>query len=171
MENFETTSVAPAKPKRPTFLTVLCILTFIGSGFGIINGTSSYLTADAAAGVAQAAMEDAREKIENESSNPGAQIAEKMLAGASDMFTPENIKKNASFSIVASVFTLIGAILMFGLKKTGYWSYILGTLIGIVAPFVVYGGGNLLTILTSSGIAFIGVLFVVLYGLNFKHLR
>lgn len=25
------------KPVRPTFLTVLCILTFIGSGWGLIN--------------------------------------------------------------------------------------------------------------------------------------
>lgn len=171
MENFETVSAASAKPQRPTFLTVLCILTFIGSGWGIVTGISSYFTANAAAGVAQAAMEDAREKIENETSNAGSQMAEKMLAGVSDMYTPERIKKNALFSIAASVFTLLGAILMFGLKKTGYWTYILGTLIGIIAPFVVFGGGNLITIISSSAIAFVGIIFVILYGLNFKYLK
>jgi len=171
MENFQTTPVAPAKPQRPTFLTVLCILTFIGSGWGIVSGISSYITANATAGVAQAAMDDAREDIQNESSNAGTQMAEKMLSGVSDMLKPENIKKNALFSIVASVFTLLGGILMFGLKKTGYWVYILGTLIGIVGPFMVYGGANFVTILSSSMIAFFGVLFVILYGLNVKHLR
>ena len=32
---------------RPTFLTVLCILTFIGSGFGILGALYNYGTADA----------------------------------------------------------------------------------------------------------------------------
>ncbi|MGN6438320.1 MAG: hypothetical protein ACTHMM_17390 [Agriterribacter sp.] len=161
----------PVKPKRPTFLTVLCILTFIGSGWGIISGVSSYITANATAGMAQAAMEDAKEDIQNEDSNAGTQMAEKMLSGMSDMLKPENIKKNALFSTVASVFTLLGGILMFGLKKTGYWVYILGTLIGIIGPFIVFGGGNFISILSSSMMAFVGILFVVLYGLNFKYLR
>jgi len=34
-ENYET--VQPVAVKRPTFLTVLCILTFVGSGIGIIT--------------------------------------------------------------------------------------------------------------------------------------
>ncbi|HRN56170.1 MAG TPA: hypothetical protein PLL71_06945 [Agriterribacter sp.] len=159
-----------AKPSRPAFLTVLCILTFIGSGWGIISGITSYLSANATSGIAQAAMEDAREKIEEEN-NAGSQFAEKILSGTSEMLRPENLKKSALFSIVASVFTLLGGILMFGLKKTGFYSYVLGTAIGIAGPFIAFGGGNFLTILSSSFIAFIGILFVVLYGLNVKHLR
>lgn len=161
----------PVKPQRPTFLTVLCILTFIGSGWGIVSNIGTYITANATAGAVQAAMDDAKDNIQNEESNAGTQMAEKMLSGVSDMMRPENIKKNALFAIVASVFTLLGGILMFGLKKTGYWVYILGTLIGIVGPFVAYGGGNLITIASSSAIAFVGILFVVLYGLNFKYLK
>lgn len=33
----ETLDTTTTTPKRPTFLTVLCILTFIGSGWGIIS--------------------------------------------------------------------------------------------------------------------------------------
>ena len=37
-ENYETVApVTPVTVQRPTFLTVLCILTFIGSGWGILS--------------------------------------------------------------------------------------------------------------------------------------
>lgn len=162
----------PEKRTRPTFLTVLCILTFIGSGWGIISGFTSYASANLTAGLTQTAMEDAQRELENqEISNSGTAMANQMLAGMSDVLNPENIRKNAMFSIVSCVFTLLGAILMFRLSKTGFWLYILGTLIGIVAPFVVYGPSNFVTIISSSAIAFFGILFVVLYGLNLKHLK
>ncbi|MEJ7675113.1 MAG: hypothetical protein WKF59_21025 [Chitinophagaceae bacterium] len=32
--------------ERPLFLKVLCILTFIGSGYGIINGVVTYFKAN-----------------------------------------------------------------------------------------------------------------------------
>lgn len=171
MENFQSDQPAvPVIPSRPPFLTILCILTFIGSGWGIISGVSGYFTANATAGVAQAAVDDAREEIENKGI-AGSTFAEKVLSGTSEMLQPEKLKKNALFSIVASVFTLLGGILMFGLNKTGFYSYILGTAIGVAGPFVAFGGGNVMTILSSSFTAFIGILFVILYGLNVKHLR
>ncbi|MDA8886218.1 hypothetical protein N9I68_01420 [Bacteroidia bacterium] len=40
-------------PQRPTFLTVLCILTFIGSGYGIFQGITSYATAETAAAASE----------------------------------------------------------------------------------------------------------------------
>jgi uncharacterized membrane protein (DUF2068 family) len=173
MENYQPTpEVSAAKPARPTFLTVLCILTFIGSGWAIVSGISTYLTANATAGVAEAAMQDAREQIANAGeSNAGSKMAEKMLSGASDVLKPENLKKSALFSIVAAVFTLLGAVLMFQLKKTGFWLYVLGTIISIVGPFVIFGAANLITMLSTIGTAFIGIIFVVLYALNLKHLR
>ncbi len=162
----------PVKPVRPTFLTVLCILTFIGSGWGIISGFTSYASANLTAGLTQTAVEDAQRELEKEEvSNAGTQMANQIFAGMSDLLNPENIRKNAIFSIVSCVFTLLGAILMFRLSKTGFWLYLLGTLIGIVAPFIVYGGSNIFSILTSSAFAFFGILFVVLYGLNLKHLK
>ena len=44
MENpFETQAT---RAKRPTFLTVLCILTFIGSGWGVLGSIFNFFTAD-----------------------------------------------------------------------------------------------------------------------------
>lgn len=163
-------SAGTGKPARPTFLTILCILTFIGSGWGIISGITGYLSADATSGITQAAMQDAREQLEDEG-NPAANITEKIFSGTSEMMMPANLKKNAVMGIVASICTLLGGILMFKLKKNGYYVYILGTLIGIAAPFVAFGAGNFIAIITTSMIAFFGIAFVILYGLNFKHLQ
>ena len=172
MENYlsslETTQ--PSKSTRPTFLTVLCILTFIGSGWAIFSGVSSYLTADTTADIARAAMQDAQDKMQS-ADDSGTKIAEKMLSGVSDVLKPENLKKSALFSIIASVFTLVGAILMFQLKKTGFWIYVAGIVITIVAPAIIFGAGNLVSMMSTIGSAFIGIVFIVLYALNLKHLK
>lgn len=171
MENILPEQPAGAgKPARPTFLTVLCILTFIGSGWGIISGITGYLSADATSGITQAAMQDAREQLEDED-NPAANLTEKIFSGTSEMMVPANLKKNAVMGMIASIFTLLGGVLMFKLKKNGYYSYILGTLIGIAAPFVAFGTGNIIAIASSSMVALFGIAFVILYGLNFKHLQ
>jgi uncharacterized MnhB-related membrane protein len=64
---------------------------------------------------------------------------------------------------------LIGAIMMWNLRKIGFWIYVLGTVIGIVAPLIIYSG-NLIGAISSIGIGFFGVLFVVLYAINKKQL-
>lgn len=172
MENYlNSLEQAPVKPIRPTFLTVLCILTFIGSGYGIFSGITGYFTADTAAGVTQAAMEDAKDEITGSSSDAGTKMAEKMLSGMSEMMNPENLKKNALFTLIASILTLIGAILMFQLKKPGFWMYVLGTIISVAAPFAIFGAGNIISMGIALFAAFIGILFVILYALNLKYLK
>lgn len=173
MENFQTPPTeVTVKPARPTFLTVLCILTFIGSGWGIVSGFTSYMSANVTSELTRASMQDAQDQISSAGdSNAGTRMAEKMLSGVGDALKPENIKKSAIFSIIAAVFTLLGGILMFQLKKVGFWVYVLGTAISIAGPLIVFGAGNFISMAATAGAAFIGVIFVVLYGLNLKHLR
>ncbi|MCC6289020.1 MAG: hypothetical protein IT249_14140 [Chitinophagaceae bacterium] len=172
MENYmNSLEQPPVKPIRPTFLTVLCILTFVGSGWTIFSGLSTYLTADTTANVVQAAMQDAQDEISKGNSDAGSRMAEKMLSGVSDVLKPENLKKSALFSIISSIFTLVGAILMFQLKKPGFWLYVLGVIIAIIAPMVIFGANNLVSMMSTMGAAVIGIIFVILYAMNLKHLK
>jgi hypothetical protein len=173
MENIQTSPSAtqPAKPQRPTFLTVLCILTFIGSAWGIINGVSNYMNADVASSVVGEAMDEAKDEIKEEASGTESKIAEKVFSGVSDILDPAKMRKNALFQIGANVLTLLGALLMFQLKKTGFWVYLVGTVLAILAPIIVYGATNLLSLGMTMIYGFFGVLFVVLYAVNLKHLR
>lgn len=161
----------PTAPVRPTFLTVLCILTFIGSGWSILNNISTYRQADTAASVVSAALDTATSQIEMQGSNePGADIANKMLAGARELSDPVKIKKNALFGLMAAIITLGGAFLMFQLNKKGFWLYVFGTGITVVAPFLVFGMANFIGVLMGAVSGFIGIVFCVLYAMNLKHM-
>lgn len=173
MENYLSSQEAPspAKPVRPTFLTILCILTFLGSGLGILSGIRDYFSAATNADLMQAYVEDVKEKLASSNSDEASSLGEEMLTGSSEVINKENLQKNAMFNVVASVFTFIGGFLMFQLKKLGFWVYILGTIISIAAPFAIFGSKNLLSLGIAFIFALIGVLFVILYALNLKFLK
>jgi len=151
---------------RPTFLTVLCILTFLGSAWGIFGGARDYATADVKSVEATEAMSDAKDRVEEKS---GSGFITQLLDSATEGLSAENLRKSAMIGIVASVFTLFGAIMMWGLRRNGFYIYIAGTLIGIAAPFLMFGG-SMLGGLTAAGAAIPGIIFIVLYALNLKYM-
>ncbi|WP_341224859.1 hypothetical protein [uncultured Arcticibacterium sp.] len=155
---------------RPTFLTVLCILTFIGSGSSIFSSFSNYQNAEVAVGVGNEALEQVMDNIEDElDSEEEANIFQKIMGSVTDGLTVENVKNIALANGISAILTLIGAILMWGLDKKGFWLYIFGTIVAIVAPIMIYEG--MMGAMAGGGAAFIGILFCVLYGVNVKHLR
>jgi hypothetical protein len=161
---------APAS--RPTFITVLCILTFIGSGWGLIGGAIQYFSAEKQALSMSITKEKASTDIEKSGKNDaGTQMAEKMVNSMTSAFTAENLKKTGIASIIGALFCLAGAFLMWQLKKNGFYLYIAGTLIGIISPFIIYGTNNFMSIITSVMVGFVGIVFVILYGVNLKHMK
>jgi len=97
-------------------------------------------------------------------------MVDQLLSSAREMADPYKIRKIALFGLVASMLTLGGAFLMFQLRKIGFWIYLVGIGIAVVAPFTVYGAGNLLGIIISSGTGLVGIVFCVLYAVNLKHM-
>ncbi len=159
--------------KRPTFLTVLCILTFIGSGWGLISNTMGYFSANSSAAAMSMIKESANAEMQKAatSSEAGGKIAAEMVGSMMSALNPENLKKMALAGLAAAVLCLVGAFLMWGLKKTGFYAYIAGTLVGIITPFVLFGGSNIMAMGMSAMIGFVGLIFVILYGLNLKHMK
>ena len=157
---------------RPTFLTVLCILTFIGSGWGIINGVIQYVTADARAAemamVKTKASTDIAKKRHKD--DAGSRFAEKMVISISNI-NADNLKKGGLAGILGSTICLLGAFMMWKLKKSGFYLYIVGTLVGIISPFIIFGTDNFLSIMSSIFVGFIGIAFIILYAVNVKHMR
>ncbi|MBC7887657.1 MAG: hypothetical protein H7Z13_07190 [Ferruginibacter sp.] len=157
---------------RPTFITVLCILTFIGSGWGLIGGAIQYFSAEKQAQAMTFTKEKASTDIQKmDNKDEGSKMAEKMVNSMTSAFTVENLKKAGLAAILAAVFCLGGALMMWKLKKTGYYLYIVGTLVGIASPFIIYGSSNIMSIISSVLVGFIGVIFVILYGVNLKYMK
>lgn len=155
---------------RPTFLTVLCILTFIGSGYGVFNAITSYSNAEVAVGLTNDVMEDAMDQIEDEAdSEEEAAMVGKIMGAVTDGLTVDNVKNMSIANGIAAILCLLGAVLMWGLDKKGFWLYAIGTAVGIIAPVMIYKG--ILGAMAGGGIAFFGIIFVVLYALNLKHMK
>lgn len=124
--------------KRPVFLTILCILTFIGSGLGLL--TSLLMV------VGVGALMDMM----------GSYGLGGMLGGGVAYFGVAALMAAAS---------LYGAIMMWKLKKTGFYIYTGANVIAAILPIVWLGGG-------FAFMSFLWpVVFIVLYGLNLKHLK
>jgi hypothetical protein len=170
MTDINTNPGSPSGPQRPTLLTVLCILTFIASAWGIVSSIRTYINADAVSGIVNTAMDQAKTNMqENVKDNPEAgKMAEKIMNNATAMTDPAKMKKKAMFDLVANLLAFAGAFLMFNLRKNGFWIYLGNVAIVILAPLIVYGTGNLLVGVTTMVGAFFSILFAVLYSLNLK---
>jgi hypothetical protein len=163
-------------PKRSTFLTVLCVLTFIGSGWAVFSNIYAYKTAGTTVQIFEKSVIIRRDSAINNDNvaGPGDKkgeiLGEKMLHSVSKMMTVDNIHKSALGGFIAALFTLGGAILMFYLKRIGFYLYIFGVIIGLLIPLYLYGS-NLMAVGMSVFSGFFGLVFIALYALNLKSMK
>lgn len=161
-----TSPSAPAGGVRNTFLTVICILSFIGSGWGVIKAIRSYATADYIAQIGSGAMQSAEKQINQISTTPD--FVKQIIGSVEKDMNPDFLRKLAIFQFIANLLTLSGAILMWNLKKTGFYLYLMGIIVLVVAPFAM---GRLVGAIGGSLIGFFGVIFIVMYAVNLKQMN
>ena len=157
----ETLALRPSSG-RPAFLTVLCILTFVGAGLFLIVATFGLI-----------------------SNINGIKVSQELAKEFGDQQIAREIQSNLIYSIInqsVSVFgnliCIIGAILMWRLKRAGYYLYLVGQIAPLVSSLLFIGGSGLLDG-TFGGFAFIGIMigaffpitFIIMYTVNYKHLR
>lgn len=123
--------------KRPGLLTVLCILTFIGSGLSILFWLFAIVGLGSILGFL--------------GNVPGFSAA----GGESTIIYPIVL-------LLLAIVLLLSAIMMWNLKKMGYYLYVLVKVLGIILPIILIGAAFKITMLI------IPVIFIVLYGLNLK---
>jgi type III secretory pathway component EscR len=162
---------------RPTLLTVLCILTFIGSSWTIIANVWSYSTAARSAKAFSTIMKRQDDSgtqsdttVQKRKDEKHSIFEKKMMTSVSKIMTEENIRKNSTGAIISGLFTLVGAVLMWRLRRIGFYLYIAGVFIGLIVPFYLFGN-NLLAVGMSVFSGFFGLVFIALYALNFKNFR
>ena len=126
--------------RRPTFLKVLCILTFIGSGYALINSAVTYFKADTISEmVTEAKTEINKDMAEAKKRDDDATFVFQMMGNMAEMSTPENLRKSAIANFITSLLCLAGAILMWKLRKNGFYIYTIGTILSIIIPFYLFG--------------------------------
>ena len=154
------------KLQRPTFLLVLCILTFIGSGWGTLSNLFSVFTAG---------LTDSSMQMEHYSSMLNSMDQGAGSAVLSDILNSTMASLQATFvhareiAVVSLVFSLLGAILMFQLRRLGFYLY---TAAQILALFVLpyFAGFSMYVGMVMFFSGLISLLFIILYAVNLKYM-
>ena len=77
--------------------------------------------------------------------------------------TPDNFQKFSIGGIVAALLCLVGVVMMGLLKKSGFYSFTLGTFFNLITHFLLFGENIGAMGLSLVG-AVIGLVFVILYS-------
>ena len=149
---------------RPLFLTILCIITFLIRVIGIITNMKGYVNADAEVEIITSGK--AKTQLKNIFS-PGAVPSDELVRIGN--LNVENYKKFSIGCIASYILCLVGTILIFKLKRTGFYSFTLGTFFNLITHFLLFGD-NFGSMGISILVALAGFVFVILYGLNLKYM-
>jgi hypothetical protein len=155
MEEVNQNEIVPAT--LPKFLKVLCILTFIAVGLGLVGGLYNLVKAPYALEEYEATMEAAG----------GAFDGEGFMGSMMEMAHQNalNALPLALTAVGANLFCLFGALMMWKLRKIGFYAYVCGQVLGIAIPSILMG---------FSGWMLLGaifpVAFIIMYAVNLKHM-
>lgn len=146
--------------KRPVFITVLCILTWIGSGIGFLQSALALISGPTS-------------ELEELKNTPG--VDEMLDLEFFDNFIFWSNVSNGS-AILVSALCVVGAVLMFQLKKIGFFLYLGGCIVSIIVtvlamhhliPDVIAWIGHV----TIAFMILINAAFIIMYAVNLKHMK
>lgn len=145
--------------KRPVFLLVICILTFVGAGLGLLTSVFAILT--------MSQTEEVYAQMNTIGTDIGIDFTES--------YKWTKISNYAN--LLGNALCLTGALFMFKLRKLGYYIYIPGQFIPLIGAYLamdsmftggLFAGIGMISIVLNAMIA---IAFIVMYGLNLKHMK
>ncbi len=160
-----------APQKRPVFLMVLCILTFIYTGFSILTNIFSLVKGPASEEeILTLKVEFTRQM--NEMSDLGVTWAANLFRNL--MHITEATNNNHYLMVLSSIVIvtlgLIGAIWMFKGKKMGFHFYIIYSLLTVVQLYFFVDASYIPTILVVTNLI-ISAIFIFMYSRNLKWMK
>lgn len=161
------------KPLLPRFLRFLCYLTIFGSIYMLLSSISGlFQPAEISQSLSKSI--DIWQPFLQQTMMKDPASEQKLVEIMSDLNaanTTRNMRDHSFFILISNLLTLIGAWFMLRLKRKGFHFYLLGNLIGIIAPLLVFGSNNFLGISHATFTTAIGGLFTLLYALKIKYMQ
>jgi len=152
---------------RSTFLTVLCILSFINGGVNIIFNIPSLLMPNTmesyvdAIKQAQSVNDKNAPPFSAEMMSNVIEILERMATHWSSMILS---------TILLAVMSVIGVWMMWNFKKAGFLFYATAQVLWTIMPFI-FLGTNTLVVLAVLFSGIFTLAFFILYGLQLKKMN
>jgi len=157
--------------KRPVFLTVLCVLSFVYIGLSLISGLFSLLTGPASED-AITTMKVLMTTQANEMTDLGVSWAANLMKNMVHIVESTNTQHYLVVlsGILISVIGAIGVFWMLKGKKLGFHFYIIYCLMSVVQLYFFVDAKYIPTFLVVFNIVFSG-LWILLYSRNLKWLK
>jgi Na+-transporting methylmalonyl-CoA/oxaloacetate decarboxylase gamma subunit len=154
---------------RPTFLTVLCFLTFMSSVSGLWTQSERLWNPGIMADKTRETFEAVRENLDNQNTTADTQTMDKMFESVIGQTTAKTITTGAIIMLIFESFSLYAAYLMWNLQKKGFYLYMAGIGVAFLAPLFLIGGW--LGVITSIAGIFLSIFMLILYAFNLKHME
>lgn len=153
---------------RPTFLTVLCILTLVFNAYKFYGAIPNIFTPEKIIESKEQANEMVMDMFSKYMSEKDLEKIEESQEEANKLIQKDALVASGVMTLISSILLILGAIWMWGLRRKGFWVYIAGNVIGIIAPIVIMGGA------IGWGIGIMALInaaiFSGLYAINLKYL-
>jgi hypothetical protein len=152
-----------APRKRPAFITVLAILSWVYVAIGVLSALANSLSSE------EKQMQQIDQAIaiyDDMDDVPFIADSVAVLEASRDNLRVTNLG-NLIFLLIEGV----AVFMMFNLKRNGFWLYTLAQ-IGLVSIMImVMPWPNLISTLTVCITLFLVLLFEILYAVNLKHMK
>lgn len=158
------------KVQRPVFLTVLCILTFIGSGWGILGNLYSVFTFGDINTSVQ--IEKYTNMVGDMGQSGGGEFMESFLNSSIEAMQIQatHAREIAIINLVLNLISILGAVQMFYLRRPGFYLYVAAqVLLLFVTPY--FTGFSMVVAMGMAAAAFVTLIFIILYAVNLKYLK
>lgn len=157
------------KERRGMTLTVLCVLSWIAIGLSFLGMIWNLIKGK------KTEAELLEDKIEQLSAVPDGPAKEMTLNIMQEGFVADELANQYFFELMAqNVLTLIlgffAVLLMFKLKKIGFYLYLLYCAIPIAVSIGVFGVSGFMSIIIIGVLSIISLVFVILYGYQLKRM-
>lgn len=154
--------------KLPIFLKVLCILTFVGAGLGLLGGLYNMLMFDSV----MKQLEQTQSILNDSPFGSFNGIIEA---------TKKWGMLSYSLTTLGNALCIVGALMMWKLKKVGFFTYVVGELMPLVGSILLVNamgdsgsGSGIFAFSGMIGVVIAGIFylaFIIMYAVNLKHLK
>jgi hypothetical protein len=170
--NLEDADAPTPEKKRPVFITVLAILSFVYIGlyfivlvFSLASGPLNEDELEESSAAAYSIVE----QLEDQGFDLSTQMVEPSIR-YSEYMNNEVFYLYNLLQLLTLIVGAIGVFMMFKLKKTGFHIYVGYSLLPILIMYAITPMELIMTITVVTSVV-ISALFCVLYGLNLKDMK
>lgn len=159
------------KESRPGFLTVLCVLSFISTGLGVLAGLFNLVSgpqSEEAMTMQKVALAESMDQMEKTGMDSFASIMEQIQGMTEDI--NNNFYLAATINLLIVGAGLFGVIRMFQGLKIGFHIYIAYCLLSVASIYIYVSPAHIPTFVVIFNLFFSG-LFIFMYSRNLRWMK